>query len=65
MASLSGPVHVAFDTLHGLRPATYPLRGSITHPTQRCVRFVAGVAVGSRNTRSSCLLALPGSDFTD
>src|SRR5215471_2196798 len=34
MASLSGPVHVAFDCLHGLRSCDDPLRGSITHPTQ-------------------------------
>ena len=34
MASLSGPVHVAFDSLHGLRSCDDPLRGSITHPTQ-------------------------------
>jgi hypothetical protein len=34
MASLSGPVRVAFDSLHGLRSCDDPLRGSITHPTQ-------------------------------
>src|SRR4029077_17116090 len=34
MASLSGPVRVAFDPLHGLRSCDDPLRGSITHPTQ-------------------------------
>src|SRR5215471_12808997 len=34
MASLSGPVRVAFDRLHGLRSCDDPLRGSITHPTQ-------------------------------
>ncbi len=34
MASLSGPVRVAFDSLHGLGSCDDPLRGSITHPTQ-------------------------------
>ena len=45
-------------------PATNPLRGSITHPRNHCVRFVAGVAVGSRNTRyQAACWALPGPDF--
>src|SRR5262249_20945975 len=30
MASLSGPVHVAFDTLHGLRSCDVPITG--LHP---------------------------------
>src|SRR6266481_7145613 len=65
MALLSGPVHVAFDSLHGsplLRRTHY---GAQSHtPRNRCVRFVAGVAVGSRNTRfQAACWALPGSDF--
>jgi hypothetical protein len=64
MASLSGPVHVAFDTLHGLRSCDVPITGLNHTPRNRCVRFVAGVAVGSRNTRfQAACWALPGSDF--
>src|SRR5258705_433060 len=39
--------------------------GAQSHtPRNRCVRFVAGVAVGSRNTRfQAACSALPGSDF--
>jgi hypothetical protein len=64
MASLSGPVRVAFDSLHGLRSCDDPLRAQSHTPRNRCVRFVAGVAVGSRNTRflAACW-ALPGSDL--
>jgi hypothetical protein len=34
VASFSGPVRVAFNTLHGLRSCDVPITGSITHPTQ-------------------------------
>jgi hypothetical protein len=53
-----------FDSLHGLRSCDDPLRRSITHPTQPPCSFVAGVAVGSRNTRfQAACWALPGSDL--
>src|SRR5215471_14664915 len=43
------------DTVYGAQSHT---------PRNRCVRFVAGVAVGSRNTRfQAACWALPGSDF--
>ena len=49
---LAAPVHVAFDSLHGLRSCDVPITGLYHTPlATRCVRFVAGVAVGSRNTR--------------
>src|SRR5215216_3772276 len=45
-------------------PATSPFRGSIHTPRNRCVRFVAGVTAGSRNTRfQAARYALPGLDL--
>jgi hypothetical protein len=45
-------------------PAISPFRGSIHTPRNRCVRFVAGVAAVSRNTRfQAARYALPGLDF--
>ena len=67
MASLSGPVHVAFDSLHGLRSCDVPITGLYHTPlATRCVRFVAGVAVGSRNTgRQPDLFAPAQADLFD
>src|SRR6201993_3097884 len=50
--SHSGAAHIAFDLLDGLGPCV--LINFVAHldtPCNRCVRFVAGVAVGSRNPR--------------
>ena len=45
-------------------PATSPFRGSIHTPRNRCVRFVAAVTAGSRNTRfQAARYALPGLDL--
>src|SRR5262249_45515733 len=56
----AGCQRLALTALHMLRsthstasaPAAYAFRGSIDTPCNHCVRFVAGVAVGSRNTCS-------------
>jgi len=45
-------------------PAISPFRGSMHTPRNRCVRFVAGVTAGSRNTRfQAARYALPGPDL--
>src|SRR5206468_7695478 len=45
-------------------PAICPFRGSIHTPRNSCVRFVAGVTAGSRNTRfQAARYALPALDF--
>src|SRR5215471_2196801 len=45
-------------------PATTHYGAQSHTPRNRCVRFVAGVAVGSRNTRfQAACWALPGTDF--
>ena len=65
MASLSGPVHVAFDSLHGLRSCDVPITGlnHTPHATAVYASWPAS-AVGSRNTRfQAACWALPGSDF--
>jgi hypothetical protein len=64
-ASRSGLVHVAFDLTHGLCPCDQPISWLDHTPhSNRCVRFVAGVTVGSRNTRyQAACSALPGPDL--
>jgi len=50
-ASHNGVTHVAFDYFHGLGSCDMPyFVAQSKTPRNRCVRFVAGVAVGSRIT---------------
>ena len=64
-ASLNGTAHVAFDLYDSLRPRDKGHFVAQSHtPRNRCVRFVAVVTAGSRNTRfQAACWALPGPDL--